>query len=300
MQGQLHRAEAYYQEASAFLEQVGNWRDVARELEQTGSLLLALGRFDKAYWMLEKLLAINRDLGLNDRVAYTMVQLGLAEAQLGRYKRASARAWRCLQLSEEIGYTRGIGLSSLLLGLVEVATGSALEARSRLLDCINVYQELGAGWMPSVIHSILGIAERNLADTTQAWQRACTALSIAVDCQSSGPALLYPVAAISLLLADRGEIERAVELYALASQERFVANSKWFADVIGTQIADRAAELPAPIIAAAQRRGRHRDLEATAMELVKEFLTPRSHHTDWRHTRAGGAVQLIRPRCQMC
>jgi hypothetical protein len=82
--------------------------------------------------------------------------------------------------------------------------------------------------------------------------------------------------AIALLLADRGETERAVELYALASRYPYVANVQWFEDVAGKQIAAVAATLPPDVVAAAQERGRARDLEATVEELLAELATDKS------------------------
>ena len=59
------------------------------------------------------------------------------------------------------------------------------------------------------------------------------------------PPLLWALPAMALLLADEGENEHAVELYALASRYPLVAKSRWFADVMGKEIAAAAAILPA-------------------------------------------------------
>jgi hypothetical protein len=77
--------------------------------------------------------------------------------------------------------------------------------------------------------------------------------------------------AVALLLADRGESELAVELYALASRHPLVTNSQWFQDVAGRQIAAMAGTLPPEVVAAAQERGRARDLEATVQEVLAEL-----------------------------
>jgi len=81
--------------------------------------------------------------------------------------------------------------------------------------------------------------------------------------------LLYALPAVALLLADRGEHERPVELVALASRYGFVANSHWFEEVAGRHIAAVAAALPPEVVAAAQERGRARDLNATVAELLR-------------------------------
>ena len=83
--------------------------------------------------------------------------------------------------------------------------------------------------------------------------------------------LAFALAATSLLLADQGKKERAVELYALASRYPFVANSRWFEDVAGRHIAAVAATLPPDMVAAAQERVRARDLDATVAELLVEL-----------------------------
>jgi hypothetical protein len=66
-------------------------------------------------------------------------------------------------------------------------------------------------------------------------------------------------------------VERAVELYALALRHPYVANAQWFEDVAGKHIAAAAKALPPDVVAAAQKRGRARDLEATVKELLSEL-----------------------------
>ena len=62
-----------------------------------------------------------------------------------------------------------------------------------------------------------------------------------------------------------------MQFYALASRYPYVANSCWFEDVAGRHIAAVAATLPPDIVAAAQARGRARDMEATVAELLVEL-----------------------------
>jgi hypothetical protein len=96
------------------------------------------------------------------------------------------------------------------------------------------------------------------------------ALSAAQETETTFPlSLALPLAA--LLLADQGQQERAVELYALASQNPYVANSRWFEDIAGRHIVAVAATLPPEVVAAAEARGRGRDLWGTAEALLKEL-----------------------------
>jgi hypothetical protein len=50
-----------------------------------------------------------------------------------------------------------------------------------------------------------------------------------------------------------------------------VANSRWYEDVFGKLIEAVAASLPPDVVAAAQARGRARDLWETAEELLAEL-----------------------------
>lgn len=77
--------------------------------------------------------------------------------------------------------------------------------------------------------------------------------------------------AVALILADQGAVERAVELYALASCYPLVANAQWYEDVAGKHIAAAAKALPPEGVAAAKERGRVRDLDATVKELLVEL-----------------------------
>jgi predicted anti-sigma-YlaC factor YlaD len=76
---------------------------------------------------------------------------------------------------------------------------------------------------------------------------------------------------IALFLANRGEVERAVELYALACRYPYVANARLWEDIAGKHIAAAAKTLPPEVVEAAQARGRARDLEATVRELLCEL-----------------------------
>jgi hypothetical protein len=89
--------------------------------------------------------------------------------------------------------------------------------------------------------------------------------------QGPAMALNFVIAACALFLAKQGHPLRAVELYARISSRAAVANSRWFEDVFGKPIAAASAHLPPEVVAAAQERGRARDLMATPEELLIEL-----------------------------
>jgi len=75
----------------------------------------------------------------------------------------------------------------------------------------------------------------------------------------------------ALILADEAQVERSVELYALASRYPFVSKSCWFQDVVEREISDIAATLPLDALAAIEERGKAQDLEVTAKGLLAEM-----------------------------
>ena len=113
-------------------------------------------------------------------------------------------------------------------------------------------------------------AERGLAHCDAAFQHIRTALETMVR-SGGGLSLTVGLLAAALLIADEGRAERAVELHALACRDPHVSESRWFEDVSGKHIAAAAESLPPDVVAAAQERGRARDLWETAKELLAEL-----------------------------
>ena len=83
--------------------------------------------------------------------------------------------------------------------------------------------------------------------------------------------VLVALPGAALLLADQGQADRAVELYALCCRYPMIGNSRWYADVVGKHIASATEGLPADVVAAAQERGRSGDLWATVDALLAEW-----------------------------
>lgn len=87
------------------------------------------------------------------------------------------------------------------------------------------------------------------------------------------PFLVYPISGMALVMAGRGEHERAVVVQALAFRYPFVIHSRWSQDVFARHIDAITATLPPEVFAAARERGRARDLQATVKELLADLET---------------------------
>ena len=83
--------------------------------------------------------------------------------------------------------------------------------------------------------------------------------------------VLFTLAGVALFLAKYGNAARAVEVWAVAQAQPLVAHSRWFAEVVGRVIAERAKTLTPEAAAAAQERGQALDFWATAQKVAQEL-----------------------------
>jgi predicted ATPase len=269
-QGRLEEGERLQRESTAMLQRMGNRADAARGYQFLGVQLYWLGKFDESHSLLEESVALASELGLRRSLAEWSTLLGNVKLFLGRYEGARAQGETGLTLSREMGYPCETATACRLLGLVSLAEEAYAEAHGRLERGATLLREIGFQLDLALTLGLLAHAARGLGEVAGARGHLHEALRLVAETRQFMSSL-FALPAVALLLVDAGEVERAVELYALASRYGLVGNSQFFEDIAGRQIAAAAAELPAEVVAAAQARGRARDLEATVMELLAEL-----------------------------
>jgi hypothetical protein len=241
-----------------------------------GLTLWFAGEYLEVQSLMEECLVIYDDLGT--RSFWPFIVLGAAKLHLGHYGRARTLAEKGLVLAQDRDTDpRAIIAALNVMSMVALVKGARTEARQRLDDCMILCMEEEIQNYTGLTHPYLGYLAREEGAvahkegaTAQAWHHLCRALQIGAALGDPRPRT-RALPLLALLLADQGEVARAVELYALASRHPAVANSRWFEDVAGKQVASAAAALPSELVAAAQERGRARDLEATVEELLAEL-----------------------------
>jgi tetratricopeptide (TPR) repeat protein len=162
-----------------------------------------------------------------------------------------------------------------VLGWVALARESYAEAQRLFQEGVDACQDVEQRELLSWVLAFLGYADRGLGQLEQARIHLLQALEMSTDIPSF-IGLAFALPGVALLLADLGHKERAIDLYELASRHPAVARSRWPADVVRQPIAAVAAALPPDVVAAAEERGRARDLEATMAELLAELEKERS------------------------
>ena len=117
----------------------------------------------------------------------------------------------------------------------------------------------------------LSRTEFALGDKTGAWTHAAQALQLFGEIQLYSFFVYLTLAEIALLLADRGELDWAVELFSLVTMQGYLAKSQWFADLYGKPLEAMAAKLPMREIDEAKKLGQAKDLRETVETLLVEF-----------------------------
>ena len=228
------------------------------------------GQFAEAYNLVEEASNIVQNLGNPYFIAQAKVNLSWAYLHLGRYKPARIQGQSSLDLSRVIKDPEIMSFALWKLGDVALADEDYTEAEALLRGSIAIHQEISYQGRLRDVRVCLGYALLGLGKVGQAQQ--CLADSIReslTNQQFLTQMWALPLAALIAIAQEAPK--RAVEYYALASRYPYIANSCWFADVAGRQIAAATSLLPPDVVAAAQSRGRGRELWETARELLAEL-----------------------------
>jgi tetratricopeptide (TPR) repeat protein len=196
--------------------------------------------------------------------------LCFAKLHLGEYEQLRTLGESVLAHIRGTGMYQHVAHISALLGYEAVAANRYAQAEAYFEEGLEAARQ---------VQALLYLADPALGRTYVARARG----DRRVAHERFGEALQYcfrmrwldrdanTASAGALLVADRGERELALELWALASSRPMVANSRWFDDVIGKEMDALAAEMPSEIVSAAEVRGHARDMKATLEELIAEW-----------------------------
>jgi tetratricopeptide (TPR) repeat protein len=271
-EGKLEDSKRFLRESITIHQELGDLAGVASATGNLGSAFKLSGDFLQARDMYEQTVAIFSDLVVRHFiVAEYHAQVGHATMHLGRYKEAKPHVQTGLKLAIEIGEQRqrSIALALVFLGETLLAEAEYAQAQHRRQKGVTIYRAIGQQAELAWALSDLSLAAYGLGNISEAKQGAYEALQIAAVTPTAVPAIGHAIAIFAYLLANQGNKEEAVELYALASRYSYVANSRWFEDVIGQHITAAAATLPPEIVEASQAQGQALDLRRTVAELLQ-------------------------------
>jgi tetratricopeptide (TPR) repeat protein len=154
-----------------------------------------------------------------------------------------------------------------LLGDLSLAESSYIEAQAAFAASVRITREQGPYFRAGVAPAGLSYAACRLGQLPQARQYLAEALTSTLPFKADVPAV-YALSGVALYLAATGDTVRAIEVWTLARRHPFVANSKWFEDVVGRELEALAASLPPKMAEAARARGQVLDLWEAAADLL--------------------------------
>jgi DNA-binding SARP family transcriptional activator/predicted ATPase len=263
----MEKAEALLMESCQHFQRVDDPPTQVMIFMTLGYLLLVQGKFEEAYMLKQRELAVYQDLGDRRMIGIANTEIGEILCHQGKYSEAEE------QIRTGMAFLKGrsemqFAFRQRYLGDVLLVQGKKVEARDAYQFSYNYFQSVGEkGWMLTALTG-LSRAELALGDRAAAWEHARQALKIYTEIHLYTFFAYLSLAEIGLLLADRGEIIQALELYGLVTRQGYLAQSRWFADLFGQVIGAMAAHLPQEEQTAAKRRGQALDFSGTIDRLL--------------------------------
>ena len=273
--GHYEEAERIIEEGIIHARQMKQVWELARGLNKLWMVYFYSGRFDEALIPNTEYLALSEEHGFTWGVVISKIAQGQFYLHLGRYSEAREQGESAAQQAQNDNYSCE---ALILLTQANIAMGEIETARKHLEQCTRLCPSRLVGTELYVAGnelylSLLAVIDRK---TAVAWGHLQTELTAALDCKNI-LALSTAIAMAAYLKAIGGQGVSALELYSLAQQHPFIANSEWFEDVIGREIELATQSLEQETVRAASLQGKALDIFEQATELIAEIRTAAFH-----------------------
>ncbi|TFG73204.1 MAG: hypothetical protein E4H27_01220, partial [Anaerolineales bacterium] len=266
--GHVEEGARLSSEALAIRRELGDLAEIAEGLYSLGGKYISLGRSADAIPLLEECRTLTCDqLGLPGGYVYSV--LAWARMVMGHYKQAQPLAETALQIMQKDNDPRGVGWTYHVLGGIALGLAEFGEAESLLRVSVKIYRPLEQRYELALALSYLSYTLWALGHLVEAKQLCVEVLNIWKAIGSPQP-LMLALVGMALISLNHNTVERAIELYALASTlSPCVGNCAWLWDVAERHINTMAASLSPDAVTAAQERGRALNIQATVDALLQ-------------------------------
>jgi DNA-binding SARP family transcriptional activator/predicted ATPase len=268
--GWLRDGEKRIRETIVLFEALDDRAGIATSQLNLARAFLWQGRYAEVTELFDACNPILKDLGLQYDQAYFLCISTLAYSHLEMYEKARIQAEELMPLCREIEYPRILNAAFTSLGMTALAQNEYRQARDYYQVGVDTMREVGQPDEQAACTGLLGGAYLKLGDLQLARQTLYQALQVSVELKAVWAAS-WTLPWVALFLTECGDPERAVEVYATATNLPIVANSRWYARVVREDIMAAVAHLSTQVVAAAEQRGRKLDLWQTAAKLLEEL-----------------------------
>jgi tetratricopeptide (TPR) repeat protein len=275
--GYDHLIHGTWETGARLMEEAATWyRSIGDKGSQASADLLIgatsgwIGRYREGCKKLERALVISQQLGDRYYIVYTGLGLGIGQMHSGCYALAVRSLQDGLIAARQDGFKREEAGCLAVLGCLAMVNGEDSQALTYLSESVANYRQMGFAGELGMALGGLALAHHRLGQEQQAWATMKEALRFAVDTHSRFTLFILP-AAVVVLLADAGRWEQVVEAYSAVMTDPIVANSLWFADMVGNRMELAREHLLEDIRLAAEARGRQGDIFDVLAMLEQEI-----------------------------
>jgi predicted ATPase/class 3 adenylate cyclase len=160
-QGEMQDALSLMERSLAIWRDLGDRDQEARELNSLGITHHFLGDLDTARALLEDSAAICREIGSNFRLAVALTNLGQAESDAGNFDHATQVLQEALAVDRKHGDMLGVAIDQQSLAGVSLRAGRSREARDQLSEMVDYVASSGD---PELLASTLELAAAATAE----------------------------------------------------------------------------------------------------------------------------------------
>lgn len=268
--GQPEEAEQFRRKALDLEQRLGYSIALSHDASDLAFTLFFQGKFDEGMEWGQKGLHLSLEHSDPMLEEFARLAIGWSNLHLGQYEQAQQELTRSLALVrvvnnryDEISVLCSLGYVALVNLSYDKAQAAFEEGYS--LNGTNQFN-------PYTFNALsgLGLSACFRGDLDQSRRHFIDLLTEGLR-RKDFLYLLFALPGLALYLARRGEVERATTAWALAQRYPFVANSKWYEDMVGRELEALAASMPPEVAEAARERGRALDLWETAEALLGEL-----------------------------
>ena len=209
-------------------------------LKTLSYLLLVQGKFEECLSVKQHELLIVKDLGDPLLIGTVDAEIGEVLYHQGKFDEAEVMLCKGMELIKSQREGEYIFRLSYLAN-VFLAQGKFEQALQAFQTCYQFFRSVDEkGWMFTTLTG-LSRTEFALGDRSNAWLHATQAIQLYSEIQLFSFFVYLTLANIALLLVERGEILKGLELYYFTTQQGYLAQSRWFADLFGRFFEDASA-----------------------------------------------------------
>ena len=225
-----------------------------------GIRMAYMGKFSESLIAIKEAARLYSEIGGQEKRSVVLSIQGWIETNLGDYDQGRVDMEVSNEIAIRVNIPHILALNLYGLGDIQSAEGLNEQAVKSLQESICLYRQLPKRDEMGMALSFLAAVEARLGRFEQARLHLQEGTLIAAEA-GSWQAKVEILANAARVIAEQGNLEWAIEHYALATRHPYLGNSRFWWDVAGKRITELSAGLSNHVREAAEQRGKLLDLD---------------------------------------